>query len=1401
MTENFFDLQRFADDTIGYDTVSGEFVWKGGGSFAGGDGSTSLSPVYLSAEGASGIESTVIWLTGGASSTDSYSFAVNLTADDWEVAIGGSNIVGGDLSAGDGAYHLIGNVDITAYGGASQGFTETVNGAQAYVKAAGSNDVTFNLAADGNSTMTYTFAGGTSNLAVALDENDTAIFAGSVENVTFGTDTADTDTPDVGPMTLAAGATVTAADDVISIATGDNTVTDAQGTVMEIQAASSTATLTSDNVLSGISSATVTDTVENFTVNGAAWNLINGSISHVQFDGDGNAHIDNTGSVTVSGVADNRAEFEVLPTVGVVVNDATIQAINSDETTFAAILDETGIKSIDLDDADGAVQISGDSSFEVVNETSAYTINTSASYVGFDDSTVQPEIFVRGGEAYTVGGAAVAYSFGDTTGTDVTINGAGVDVSNILVTLTSSDVSKGIDTVSGLEIDDTVNVTDDSDGYTAIFSADNSTGDLAANDLKISVEDLDNAVTMQIDAAGTTATVTGLEADSAVTLSGGASSATTYYIRDASIAKNKVTVAAGDNIVIGLDSIGNVNETVDGDTADKVINYEKKWEAVSTLGSAVDTVAAHHGRLYDEDFYTLSDGSAAGMTLAGYASDDATPSAASSVINLTGDTSLGSARHVTLAIGSGSDAGKIPINIEANENSDVVDVTLDLTKSNTPSTVIVGSVSDVTAAHIIKISDAGGTVYIGDNALGQNLVQAGATGANLRHDGDARTTLLGGAGSDTIQGDNYDFIQGGAGTDYFVDGAGYTIQDYSADIDGDVVVAMSLSSLDEVTPDSISGKSNRVGFGGGSKLTFGDDTDSALHVRVALLDDDGDIDGSNTRDVFLAGDGQTVDASTASISGALIITAGTRGDNANYVTGSAGRDSIYAGSGDSIDGGDGNDYIEIEPTADDGTIVILSNGRDSVTGWSFGFERDEGNNALYVGGSSFGAKVVDDMLAVTVDGGTILFTDTAGDSSARNLLITTGSEDLKYTVIRSGGSATVSSDDDIADGYVALSDGNLEFTSAVTKDLDINLGDNYQNIRNLTVNNSGRASIVGSSSRETVNVGTNSAADTKFVSLGGGNDVFNSNGTAGLTNAIFFSAGDGHDVVNNFGHYNGISSDPTKTQSDLIVVNDFTDLSVATVDGGANITFITSDGEIVIRESSGISDTYDSAMYRVKINGNDEAVAKIGSGNGGNNFTYSDEVAYYMGAAGTAANTLTVSEGTPNVEVWLDNGDTNQYRGIGVVDGRGVVGTKITLAGSADNNTLLGADNSGATSHLWGGAGDNSLVGGAGNDTFYYFKNSRDYVRDASGLANANRDTISGYDVDNDTILLGDITVDDINVTSMAAKSNGIGDEAVTVEFNNGGSLTVNTTTNARFTTADGTTYIADRTSKQWATA
>ena len=1464
------------------DTLVGSaegFTWqKDGSTFVGAGTAEDPAQLNTTGKGTASIAGNQIYLKG---TKEGYDFAINKTKDDWDINLKGTkNVVNGDFSQAEGAYGLNGKAVVNVK--ENKTFNETLNSSTTYVQNRNEAELPVTLESDGSSAINYTFADGVANVAVGIDSNDKAVFAGAATNVSLGA-AAQSDSIGVG-VNFADDATVTSSDNNVVITSATNIITNAAtGESFAFEAsARKPVTITNGNVISGATKGVDMITNNGFndarTVNGTKWDAISGNMDFIRFDKDGNAQVSNTvivdsvesaigdGSVTVKSADGKSVGFEALTTAGVVANDVTVQADGDSISTFAIDLDETGIESIAFDQADGAVKVSGDGAFDVKVDKTTYNVATNADNITFDVVSKDETRFtnemtfnatVVGGKEYSVTGGDAEYLVTDVAAggrAAVSINGAAVAIKNSSIASdfyrVSSDKDKaGVDFVGYLKTNDEVSVTGDSDGYTVTFLQEDSDGladdevvTFTANSAKISVKagDVDaNIVTITADSSGTEVTVQGIEGNAVVSVASGA----TYHFKN-SLAKNEVTVGGSAYTAVTLTSggdvvtnpaSGRVEDVINDDAIPRVNADQNKWDEISDVGKSslvspnnYDTVVSNHAQVY-EDFYSLNTSGVASNSLAGYASqDDTAPSSAESAINISGQSPLGTAvavgeaAHITLT--GDSSVGQVPINIQKNENDNVVDVTVNLANSNTPSTVAVGTKGAVTASHNIQLSNAGttanpSTAYLGNLATGENVV-VGGTGSNMiRHDGDSRASIAGGTSNDTIQGNTHDIVSGGTGGDYFYDTSGYAL-DYNV-AEGDIIIASRLNDLSEVTAANVRGIGNQVGFGNGEYLlTLGNiDQNAAVHVKVGVMNDDGNV-VSGVRDVVLANGNGVVDATAAGSNGALIVADSVRGAGVHAVVGSEGADTITVGNYDTVSGAAGNDSIAIDDGAV-GVAVAMSAGSDTVSGWTYGFNRAEGATQLLANGASVTGRVFEDRLLISLEGGeTISFDDTADLGDAKqmhgqyNILI----DDRKFIGIRNGdagaGYAEITSNDEIADAYFAEREGMLIFTDGVTENLGtIDLASaNYQDIRQLVLHNNSGAVVFGSADRESVVVGGEAVVGAnKIISLGGGNDVIYSGGDMGIAAHDFlFAQGDGRDTIFGYNHYSGINDDPDKTASDVLILQNLSGLKVDVDENNfTRVEFALSEtDQAVVYEAPNTYD-YNEDMYHVLIaESASDGIAKIGYSTIANTFSYDKEVNYYVGSSGEARDTLVINATNENVEVRMDGQkqDGKFYRGIGVIDASAATYTNTTLTGSAANNSIV-SGGEGTINFLWGGAGSNTLVGGAGQDFFLYTKNANAYVAgaDHSNTSGTN-DLINGYDCNTDSIILSDVTIADINYAAMAQAGGnyGITENAVTVAFNNGGSVTVDPTNQdrVRFYLNDGAgnlvAYSAERETGTW---
>ncbi len=105
--------------------------------------------------------------------------------------------------------------------------------------------------------------------------------------------------------------------------------------------------------------------------------------------------------------------------------------------------------------------------------------------------------------------------------------------------------------------------------------------------------------------------------------------------------------------------------------------------------------------------------------------------------------------------------------------------------------------------------------------------------------GYGRSSIWGGASSDSIFASNNDYVEGGDGVDYFFYAGSYQIADYNFD-EGDRIVATKLSQNVNISPSNVEVFGNKIAVADGATLTLGSNYDggsvSAAIVNEKTLD-------------------------------------------------------------------------------------------------------------------------------------------------------------------------------------------------------------------------------------------------------------------------------------------------------------------------------------------------------------------------------------------------------------------------------------------------------------------------------------------------------------------------------------------------------------------------------------
>ena len=492
---------------------------------------------------------------------------------------------------------------------------------------------------------------------------------------------------------------------------------------------------------------------------------------------------------------------------------------------------------------------------------------------------------------------------------------------------------------------------------------------------------------------------------------------------------------------------------------------------------------------------------------------------------------------------------------------------------------------------------------------------------------------------------------------------------------------------------------------------------------------------------------------------------------ADTIIGSTFADTIYAGGNDFVDGGTGNDYIQLYgDSGQNGATVVLTEGGNIVNGWSTGFDNSAGSNILAADALSLNFRTRNDQIIAYSGSSSITFSDLSVSSAADFLV-----GESKVTFIKNGQIATVSSNDDIANYYKAERAGGISVGSGVTTEFTVSLGsDQFASVNSLYLENESKATVYGSNANETISVsGSADNGARKYVAAGGGNDTIYSGNNASSVAGNFFYFGtynnytysSGNNDLYNYSFYK--STDADYSTSDLIYLGASSNYSSLSVNADRAEIALTDDTKVRIHGDGAFSNT-DNKIVRIQF-GDDEKIynTKLGMTSSVNAFTYDGVTDLYLGNTGRGRDTLNVASDLGNVNIWLDdkNLDKNTYAGVGLINAGNVADTKLTLAGSGSNNTIVSGGNNTSTS-LWGGGGEsNSLIGGNGEDTFFYFKQYG--YTDNDGNFHSSNDKIDRVD-SNDLSWLYDVQLSDIDADKTSIASN-----QITVGLTNGSSIVV----------------------------
>ena len=497
----------------------------------------------------------------------------------------------------------------------------------------------------------------------------------------------------------------------------------------------------------------------------------------------------------------------------------------------------------------------------------------------------------------------------------------------------------------------------------------------------------------------------------------------------------------------------------------------------------------------------------------------------------------------------------------------------------------------------------------------------------------------------------------------------------------------------------------------------------------------------------------------------------TQKSGGSSIIGGTGNDTILAGAGDYVDAGNGSNHIyftdkNLRNSVSEGAKVLLGDtGSDTLHNFSSGF--DGGDDTILIKDLS---NVVFDYdssnLVMKEDNGRITFDNPTGDNdSAYELKITDGTNDYNAAVAKDGKVIDVDNDNE-ADVFFGNENGISfsEFTGAVEVNLNESVGTvNDKAVQFFGINKveagAGNSSLIGAANTpNTLIAGTGNGS----IWSNSGNDLMQGN-TSDAKNGsttFFYMPGDGRDSIENF----DFMDDVTDITADYVQLDDY-----------SGVTDVLLKGDDVIFGINNSTDDYltivDAKGKSFRLNG--DLIAKVDT-----NVEFDGFTNCYVGYGNIS--TLTVGKDMGDVAIWLSD-DSLDYHGImydgnfGVLDASQATGNT-TLAGSEDNNLIIGGA---GNNSMWGGyaSSNDTLVGGTGQNTFFF------------ALANGH-DVIQGAH-DGDLVSLEDIFYDDILRADIT-------DGGTFIELTDGSTLEIKSTANIDYRLQDGSTYTANRTNREW---
>ena len=670
-------------------------------------------------------------------------------------------------------------------------------------------------------------------------------------------------------------------------------------------------------------------------------------------------------------------------------------------------------------------------------------------------------------------------------------------------------------------------------------------------------------------------------------------------------------------------------------------------------------------------------------------------------------------------------------------------------------------------------------VVVADDSTGNKSIELGTRGDAVivkGSDTDSTINVIGGAGADSIVVQDkapveFDMSKGGADKviTFASSNAKVTLDSYDINSGGGLVVhEAAASDIASAIDDGL------IQFSGNKLVEVYRDGSRAADITVNNKSGDPSTminlfttTGDSQKVGFTGTAGGTLDASN--VSGDLILIGNRDGNKtgSSSLKAGSGDDTIYAGDGDRVDAGAGYNTVNL---GYGGATVVATEGYTTINNLMPGKAGDvlaissaddvtfDGSN-LIVSGSGY---------AVTAS----LPTDYTGTDYVNQVFEISG-QTVEAAIAATGKDITVSDDYDVPDYFLGNGGVNFsDYTGEVVIDAKggwktTEIGGKEVRFSNTLVSVQGGAGTTQLKGYE---------ADDIFAAGSGVTSLY---GGAGNNTLIGYSGSDKQGPTEFFviGNENGAKHTIQNFQFGTDFINtDYAsnDITKVTVDGsGSNVLLTVTNRNTGAAETATIEGAVDAG--NIKIGGLSEGTVAVGQV--GSVAVTVDGEANYLAATVAGGATVNVSSAlTDKTAIWLDNrGDKWFSDNFAVIDASNST-AEVTLAGDRKANTIYGGA---GNASLWGGSGSagDLLVGGTARNSFYYEQGN-------------GADTISGAN-DGDVINLFDTSLE--NITNANITSGG-----VTLEFNNGGSIQVNSTAAVDYRLADGTTFNADHNTGKW---